>query len=150
MMQITKLWSLILSKTAKMGWLALIAAAAAYVISCGQNAGEVEASAKEKVDAEASILPLITPKKTSERDDLRDPNVAVQLSSAMADAVDKALPSVVVIKAGATRLYRERFSYRVFQQQEEVGQGSGVIIRRMATFSPIAMSLSRRKTWKSF
>ena len=71
MMQITKLWSLILSKTAKMGWLALIAAAAAYVISCGQNAGEVEASAKEKVDAEASILPLITPKKTSERDDLR-------------------------------------------------------------------------------
>ena len=55
-------------------------------------------------------------------------NAALQVSRAMADAVDKVLPSVVVIKTTATQRYLDFWRGREILRDEPVGQGSGVII----------------------
>lgn len=103
-----------MSKWTKIGLLMVVAGAMAYVISCGQDGKSVP---------ELNFDP--PPKRSAD-----SVSPAMQLSMSLADAVDTALPSVVTIKVGATRIYREWFSYRYYKQQEEVGQGSGVIISK--------------------
>lgn len=60
------------------------------------------------------------------------PNIAKQLGTAIADAVDKAMPSVVVVRTEAVKYYVARdWYYRLWQVPERLaGQGSGVVISK--------------------
>lgn len=54
--------------------------------------------------------------------------VAKALNTAMADTVEKVLPSVVVIRTEATHRFIDPYRRRLLEAQRPVGQGSGVII----------------------
>jgi S1-C subfamily serine protease len=54
--------------------------------------------------------------------------VAQALNTAMADTVEKVLPSVVVIRTEATHLFRDPYRRLLFEANRPVGQGSGVLI----------------------
>ena len=63
--------------------------------------------------------------------DIRDAeplDVARSLNHAMADTVEKVLPSVVVIRTEATRYFVDWYGRLLREAQRPVGQGSGVII----------------------
>ncbi|MFO1523495.1 MAG: trypsin-like peptidase domain-containing protein [Kiritimatiellia bacterium] len=57
-----------------------------------------------------------------------DLNAARSVSNAMADTVEKVLPSVVVIRTEATRVYLDQWRARFYQAVQPLGQGSGVLI----------------------
>jgi S1-C subfamily serine protease len=58
------------------------------------------------------------------------PSLARQVSDAMADSVAKVLPSVVVIRTEATKLYVDYWRSRLYKSNQPLGQGSGVIISK--------------------
>lgn len=61
----------------------------------------------------------------------KDDNVARQFSDAIADAVEKVMPSVVVIRTEATqiKIQRDLFGFPMYRVREELaGEGSGVIV----------------------
>ena len=59
-----------------------------------------------------------------------DRNLARSLSNAMADTVERVLPSVVVIRTEATQVYRDQWRARFYQAVQPLGQGSGVLISK--------------------
>lgn len=73
-------------------------------------------------------FPVPSEARPGTRQHLNHPSVARQVSTAMADAVEKVLPAVVVVKTSATRLQRDFF--RSYLTRAQIGQGSGVIIDR--------------------
>jgi len=74
----------------------------------------------------ASTTPSDAPATLHSRRHLGMPSVARQVSNAMADSVEKILPAVVVVKTKAQVLQRDLF--RTYLSEQEIGQGSGVII----------------------
>lgn len=97
-------------------------------------AGEIPAG--ELLPGETEVPPLAStpPSKPTEpasatpntRRHLGMPSVARQVSNAMADSVEKILPAVVVVKTSAQVLHRDFF--RTVMAEQQIGQGSGVII----------------------
>lgn len=59
-----------------------------------------------------------------------DRNLARSLSNAMADTVERVLPSVVVIRTEATQVYLDQWRARFYQAVQPLGQGSGVLISK--------------------
>jgi S1-C subfamily serine protease len=102
----------IMKRTIAVAGLIAVAVAVPYVLSKTQLA--------EKAPEDLQEVPV--------KRNLSGGNIAAQVSEAMADAVEGALPSVVVIQTGATRVYRDWWTNRRFYREEPVGQGSGVVI----------------------
>ena len=72
-----------------------------------------------------AVLPLCADDKAS-----NSLEIAKHYSRAMADTVERVMPSVVVIETEATRQYLDLFRRRVIPMDEQIGQGSGVIISK--------------------
>lgn len=58
----------------------------------------------------------------------KSPNIAREVGTAIADSVERVLPSVVVIRTESTRLVLDQWRSRLYKTQQPLGQGSGVII----------------------
>lgn len=61
---------------------------------------------------------------------LKNPNIAREVSTALADTVEKVLPAVVVIRTEVNRYFVDRWTARYYRTQQPLGQGSGVIISK--------------------
>ena len=78
--------------------------------------------------AQAQLQPQPPPPPAIRLDDADPLDVARSLNRAMADTVEKVLPSVVVIRTEATRYFVDGYGRLLLEAQQPVGQGSGVII----------------------
>lgn len=89
--------------------------------------GQYEPAPQERDPATTETLPPRPPPAVdiSEASPL---DVARALNTAMADTVERVLPSVVVIRTEATRTYVDAYRHLLLEAQRPVGQGSGVII----------------------
>lgn len=76
----------------------------------------------------ATPRPEVVEKTVVDFQDAEPSQVARSLNTAMADTVEKVLPSVVVIRTEATQLVVDRYRRMLLEAQRPIGQGSGVII----------------------
>lgn len=95
------------------------------VSACGQPETAPAPRGPDRVEALPALLPPPPVIDVSEASPL---DVARALNTAMADTVERVLPSVVVIRTEATRTYVDGYGRLLLEAQRPVGQGSGVII----------------------
>lgn len=92
-----------------------------FLTACGPN------TPSEALTPEPTPVP-VTPPPAIEMRDATPLDVARALNHAMADTVEKVLPSVVVIRTEATLSVVDWYGRLLREAQRPVGQGSGVII----------------------
>ncbi|WFB34474.1 trypsin-like peptidase domain-containing protein [Kiritimatiellota bacterium B12222] len=93
------------------------------------SCGKTETAPLLKADTEAQIPPAqLIPQTQIDFKDAEPLQVAKALNTAMADTVEKVLPSVVVIRTEGTQYLIDGFGRLLKEAQRPVGQGSGVII----------------------
>lgn len=86
-------------------------------------------AAEPVVQAGPTSTPSVeTPKRSSSTTELTDLDIARAVNNTIADTVERVMPSVVVIRTEATRVYVDWYGRMLREANRPVGQGSGVII----------------------
>lgn len=92
--------------------------------SCGDSPSSAAATVPEKPEP----VPQVIQKTVINLEDAEPLQIAKAMNTAMADTVEKVLPSVVVIRTEATQYIVDWYGRLLSEAQRPVGQGSGVII----------------------
>lgn len=90
--------------------------------------GAVQESSSSKGEPVSTLAPTIIERTRIDFKEAEPLQVAKALNTAMADTVEKVLPSVVVIRTEATQYIVDWYGRLLREAQRPVGQGSGVII----------------------
>lgn len=93
--------------------------------ACGQTPEPPAAAAPAPPVA---VQPPLPPPPAIRLEDASPIDVARALNSAMADTVERVLPTVVVIRTEATRYFVDWYGRLLREANRPVGQGSGVVI----------------------
>ncbi|MEX2606703.1 MAG: trypsin-like peptidase domain-containing protein [Kiritimatiellia bacterium] len=97
---------------------------ALLLIGCG----DIQESPSSNPESVSTPAPTVIERTRIDFKEAEPLQVAKALNTAMADTVEKVLPSVVVIRTEATHLFRDPYRRLLFEANRPVGQGSGVII----------------------
>lgn len=107
----------------KKAWSLSLAGLCALATSCGREAVLADPSTPEPTPE-----PVVVEKTVIDFGDATPADVTRALNTAMADTVERVLPSVVVIRTEATQYLTDGYGRLLRRAERPVGQGSGVII----------------------